>query len=132
MHTSISSSVMLEAVTVAFELNPYVITFKFRVPNLAAADTELSSVDAEKLEAFYAQSAGDGRHNFDHPDYADGQLLSTERERQPSDGLLSLIHISRIPQAASPSFPAAALNSMKLHTTANLFTAWIPTTISIP
>lgn len=41
-------------------------------PNLAAADTELSSVDAEKLEAFFAQSAGDGRHNFDHPDYAGG------------------------------------------------------------
>ena len=56
-------------------------------PNFAAADTELSSVDAEKPEAFFARSAGDGRHNFDHPDYADGQLLSTEREMQISDGI---------------------------------------------
>lgn len=64
-----------------------IMLFACVFPNFAAADTELSSVDAEKLEAFFAQSAGDGRHNFDHPDYADGQLLSTEREMQLSDGI---------------------------------------------
>lgn len=64
-----------------------IMLFACVFPNFAAADTELSSFDAEKLEAFFAQSAGDGRHNFDHPDYADGQLLSTERERQLSDGI---------------------------------------------
>lgn len=36
------------------------------------------------------------------------------------------------PAGSFSSFPAAALNSMKLHTTANLFTAWISKTISIP
>lgn len=64
-----------------------IMLFACVFPNFAAADTELSSVDAEKLEAFFARSAGDGRHNFDHPDYADGQLLSTEREMQLSDGI---------------------------------------------
>ena len=49
-----------------------IMLFACVFPNFAAADTELSSVDAEKLEAFFAQSAGDGRHNFDHPDYAGG------------------------------------------------------------
>lgn len=64
-----------------------IMLFACVFPNFAAADTELSSVDAEKPEAFFARSAGDGRHNFDHPDYADGQLLSTEREMQLSDGI---------------------------------------------
>ena len=36
-----------------------IMLFACVFPNLAAADTELSSVDAEKLEAFFAQSAGD-------------------------------------------------------------------------
>ncbi|MCI7005982.1 MAG: dockerin type I domain-containing protein [Clostridium sp.] len=49
-----------------------IMLFACVFPNFAAADTELSSVDAEKLEAFFARSAGDGRHNFDHPDYAGG------------------------------------------------------------
>ena len=42
MHTSISSSVMLEAVTVAFGLNPYVITFKFRFSTNLTLISELS------------------------------------------------------------------------------------------
>ena len=59
-----------------------IMLFACVFPNFAAADTELSSVDAEKLEAFFAQSAGDGRHNFDQihrqaPTYARESLLSS-------------------------------------------------------
>lgn len=49
-----------------------IMLFACVFPNFAAAGYGASSVDAEKLEAFFAQSAGDGRHNFDHPDYAGG------------------------------------------------------------